>query len=129
MNITAFCCFNSLYGYNANGTTVKAFVRGLHKVELPCSSRVDPLHVLKAFENGADGVIIIACPESMCRMQKGSRHAAKRIDYIKQLMSESGLNPDRLMMFHPNIPSAGKLEDIVAEAKAVLEKMSELAAV
>lgn len=129
MNITAFCCFNSLYGHDANGNTVRAVAKGVHKVELPCSSRLEALHVLKAFENGADGVIVIACPDSMCRMQKGSKFVAKRIAFIKHLMSETGMNPDRLMMFQPDVPSAPSFSEIVDKAKAKLERITEPASV
>ncbi|MFH1538179.1 MAG: hydrogenase iron-sulfur subunit [bacterium] len=123
MKITVFCCYNSLYG---GAATPKAGVAGLHKIEVPCSSRVDPIHILKAFENGADGVILIACPEDLCKTRKGSRLAAKRIAYTKQLLEEAGLNPERLMMFQPDVPSAPSLERIADEARAVLEKMPAL---
>jgi len=129
MNLTVFCCYNSLYGHNSNGNTKRAIAKGIHKVELPCSSRLDPLHVLKAFENGADGVVVIACPEKVCRMQKGSKFANKRTAYIKHLMVEAGLNPDRLMIFHPDVPSAPKFAEIVAEAKTAISRIEERAAV
>lgn len=123
MEITAFCCHNSLYGHNADGEVRRADAPGIRKIELPCSSRVDPIHILKAFENGADGVIVIACPENLCMMQKGSKLAAKRIAYTRQLLEEAGVNPERLMLFRPDVPSALKLADIAAEAKAVLDRM------
>ena len=59
MNITAFCCHNSLYGADGRGVFEKAAVPGVHKVELPCGSRLEPTHILKAFENGADGVAVV----------------------------------------------------------------------
>ena len=124
MKITAFCCYNSLYGALLNGEGKRARVEGLHKIELPCSSRVDPIHILKAFENGADGVIVVACPEAVCRMQKGSKLAGKRFEYTRKLMEEAGINPERLMLFRPDVPSAPKLPQIVAEARAVLEKLT-----
>lgn len=122
MNLTAFCCHNSLYDFSENGDTRKIDVKGLHKIEVPCSSRVDPIHILKAFENGADGVLLVACPETRCRMQRGSRMAGKRVDFARQLLKEAGVNPERLMVFRPDVPSAPKLAQIVAEARAALEK-------
>jgi F420-non-reducing hydrogenase iron-sulfur subunit len=124
MNITAFCCNNSLYGHGAAGTGTKAGAKGLRIIELPCSSRLDPIHILKAFENGADGVVVIACPETECRMQKGSKLAAKRVEYTKQLLEEAGVNPARLMLFRPEIPSAPKIAEIAKEAMKVLESIA-----
>lgn len=123
MNITAFCCHNSLYGAGESAPAEKAGADGVHKIEVPCSSRVDPIHILKAFENGADGVVVIACPEDACRMLKGSRLAGKRAAFTKQLLEEAGLNPDRLMLFRPDVPSAPELSRIVGEARDALEKL------
>ena len=123
MHITAFCCTNSLYGHGEVRRGKKVGVAGVHKIELPCSSRVDPIHILKAFENGTDGVIVIACPETMCMLQRGSKLAAKRIVYTKQLMEEAGLEPERLMLFRPDVPSAAGFAEIAAEARAILEKL------
>ena len=123
MEITAFCCHNSLYGISGNSRKKKVNVRGVRKIELPCSSRLDPLHVLKAFENGTDGVIVVACPRSVCRMIQGSARAASRVEYIKKLIGEAGLEPERIMLFSPEPPSADEFEKIVSEAAAEFEKL------
>jgi coenzyme F420-reducing hydrogenase delta subunit len=67
-------------------------------VELPCSGRVDPLHVLEAFKKGAEGVLIVTCPEDLCRLEEGSRHAHKRAESLKALLEEAGINPGRLQL-------------------------------
>ncbi len=74
MNITVFCCHNCLYGGADVRESEKVRADGVNKIELPCSSRLEPLHILKAFESGADGVVVIACPEKVCRLIRGSSH-------------------------------------------------------
>lgn len=123
MNITAFCCHNSLYGGADARSMGKALARGVHKIELPCGGRLEAIHILKALENGADGVVVIVCPESECGLMEGSARVTRRVGTTRKLMAEAGLEPERLMLFKPERPSAGKLSGILKEARAALEKL------
>lgn len=67
-------------------------------IELPCSGRIDPLHVLEAFHKGAEGVLIVTCPEDLCRLEEGSRHAHKRAETLKAVLQEAGIDPGRLQL-------------------------------
>jgi len=118
MKITAFCCHNSLYGVGGAAKMAKAEVPGIHKVEIPCSGRLEPIYILKEFENGADGVVVVACPAKMCQLIHGSARMEKRIEYAKKLISDAGMEPERLMMFRPEPPTAPRLAEIIEEASA-----------
>ena len=73
---------------------------------LPCSGRIESLHLLRALENGADKVYIITCPEGACRHQEGNTRAKKRAAFAQRLISEFGLEPDRLEFVEaPALPS------------------------
>jgi coenzyme F420-reducing hydrogenase delta subunit len=73
---------------------------------LPCSGRIESLHLLRALENGADKVYIITCPEGSCRHQEGNARARKRAAFAQRLISEFGLEPDRLEFVEaPGLPS------------------------
>jgi F420-non-reducing hydrogenase iron-sulfur subunit len=63
---------------------------------LPCSGRVDPLHLMKALEAGADVVYLATCPEGSCRYREGNFRAKKRLAYARGLIEEIGLEPDRI---------------------------------
>lgn len=63
---------------------------------LPCGGRIEGLHLLRALETGADKVYIITCPEGACRHQEGNSRARKRAEFARRLISEFGLEPDRL---------------------------------
>jgi F420-non-reducing hydrogenase iron-sulfur subunit len=65
---------------------------------LPCSGRIDPLHLMKAFEAGADMVYLVACPEGACRYRDGNLRAKKRVAYTQGLIGEIGLERERLEM-------------------------------
>ena len=73
---------------------------------LPCSGRIESLHLLRALETGADKVFVITCPEGACRHQEGNARAKKRAAFAQRLISEFGLEPDRLEFVEaPRLPS------------------------
>jgi coenzyme F420-reducing hydrogenase delta subunit len=96
--ITCFYCINALNGeaeasLSGNGTA------DIHFVKLACSSMINDIYFLRAFESGADGLIVLVCPSQACRYVKGSIRAGKRVKWLRGLLDEIGLNGDRLF-FH-----------------------------
>jgi F420-non-reducing hydrogenase iron-sulfur subunit len=67
---------------------------------LPCSGRVESLHLLRALEAGADKVYVVTCPEGACRYREGNTRAKKRLAYAQGLIEEIGLTRDRLELIH-----------------------------
>lgn len=63
---------------------------------LPCSGRIEPLHLMRALESGADKVYVVTCPEGACRYREGNIRAKKRLAYAQGLIEEIGLAKDRL---------------------------------
>ena len=64
-------------------------------VDLPCASRVDTFHILEAFQQGIEGVMIVACPEDDCKQEKGSARAQHSVAALEKRLSQIGLQ-DRL---------------------------------
>ncbi len=98
MNITAFCCTNALYEGLKPGEYSRAYVEGVQIIETPCSGKVEPIYLLKAFEKGADCVVVLACDQRLCATIEGSKRIHKRIARTKQLLAEAGLEPERLVL-------------------------------
>jgi coenzyme F420-reducing hydrogenase delta subunit len=71
----------------------------VHEVVLPCTGRLQPEHLLKAFEAGADAVCVITCAQDDCHYLEGSRRAEKRVGYVRELLDEIGLGAQRLTLF------------------------------
>ena len=63
---------------------------------IPCSGRLEPLHLLRALEEFADAAYIITCPEGACRYFEGNRRAQKRVERARSIISEIGLEEDRI---------------------------------
>jgi F420-non-reducing hydrogenase iron-sulfur subunit len=73
---------------------------------LPCSGRIEPLHLLRALESGADKVYLITCPEGACRFREGNFRARKRLVFAQGLIEEIGFKRERLELV--NLPSGTK---------------------
>jgi len=67
-------------------------------VALPCSSKVEPSHVVKILERGADGVQIVGCPDGRCRFLEGNKRAEKRVMRLRGFLEEIKLGAERLNM-------------------------------
>jgi coenzyme F420-reducing hydrogenase delta subunit len=73
-------------------------------IQLPCTGRIDILHLLNAIENGADGVYVAGCLEGECHFIQGNLKARKKVEYVKKTLTELGIEPERVEMF--NLSSA-----------------------
>ena len=97
--IIAFCCANSAYkAADVAGTMRCSYPQNVDIVRVPCSGKVDIQYILKAFENGADGVLVLACYEDGCKYLTGNIRAKKRVAYAKHLLEEIGMQGERVRM-------------------------------
>ncbi len=69
----------------------------VQQILLPCTGRLQPEHVLKAFESGADVVCALGCQEDNCHYLEGSKRCASRVDHVRSILQEIGLGGERLL--------------------------------
>ena len=101
LQISIFHCINAVPEGEAFATAKnEAFILKFHK--LPCSSMVKDVFLLRAFEAGADGVVVLTCPEGACRYIEGNIRAKKRVQWVKMLLDAIGIDGRRLNLF--NLP-------------------------
>lgn len=99
-SIIAFCCQNALSAEKELlGQGRLSFEPEVRIVTLPCSSKVDSLAIVKAFEAGVGGVFVLGCTGDACRMTDGNSRAARIVSYTQKLLAETGIDPTRLAMF------------------------------
>jgi F420-non-reducing hydrogenase iron-sulfur subunit len=92
--ISVMYCVNSL----PQGISLPA---ELDIIKLPCSSMVKDVFLLRAFEAGADGVVVLGCPPGECQRIDGNIRAEKRVKWTKALLDEVGVGGERLV-YGPN---------------------------
>ncbi len=98
--ITAFFCIYC--GYMAADTAGVLHIQYPANVKLmrmPCSGKVDVRYILEAFEQGADGVYVVACPLGNCHHIQGNERGKARVEHAQQLLDEIGLGSERLEIF------------------------------
>ena len=84
-------------------------------INVPCTGRVDILHLLKAIEDGADGVYVAGCLEGDCHYLTGNLKAKKRVGYVKKLVGELGLEPERIEMYNLSAAQGTRFAEIARE--------------
>jgi coenzyme F420-reducing hydrogenase delta subunit len=72
----------------------------VREIVVACTGRLQPEHVLKAFESGSGAVALVACEEDNCHFVEGSKRCARRADYLRSMLNAIGLGGERLMLFH-----------------------------
>jgi F420-non-reducing hydrogenase iron-sulfur subunit len=84
-------------------------------IRVMCSGRVDPLHVLEAFRQGVDGVLVTGCHIGDCHYITGNQACEKRMKFLKSTMSQIGMDPRRLRLEWVSASEGGKFARIVKE--------------
>lgn len=122
--IVAFCCHYCAYtAADMAGSIRLSYPANVKIVRVPCSGKVDALHIMKAFQKGADGVYVAGCLDGDCHFKNGNIRAARRIDYVKTILDSIGIGSERLEMF---MMSAGMGEHFARTAKEMTEKIRSL---
>ncbi len=122
--IVAFCCHYCAYtAADLAGSMRLQYPPNVRVIRLPCTGKVDVLHLLKAFEDGADGVYVAGCMEGDCHFINGNFRAKKRVQYAKKLLDEIGFGGDRLEMFNM---SAAMGPRFAAVANEMVERIKKL---
>jgi len=113
----AFVCKWS-YDVSADGFE---WPQNVYVVPVRCSGRVDPIHVLRAFMLGADGVLVISCEAEDCHYVFGSSTAKKRVKQMKEWLLAIGVDPERLQIERSSVGNEQQLSKALKDFSAKLE--------
>jgi coenzyme F420-reducing hydrogenase delta subunit len=114
--IVAFCCHYCAYGAaDLAGSLRLDYPPNARIVRVPCTGRVDVLHLLRAFLDGADGVLVVGCLEGDCHFVRGNLKAKKRVARAKTLLDEAGIGGARLEMHHASSAMGTRFAEIVRD--------------
>ena len=98
------------------------FPTNIKMTRVVCTGKLEEITLLKAFEDGADGVYVVGCPAEGCHNVRGSQRAAKRVESVRSALEELGVEKDRAKMFflprglHPEfIDAAQKMNALISE--------------
>ncbi len=124
--IVAFMCRNS--AWEAYQSAVKlhsaSLPLGFTPIKVPCAGKVDPDYLLQAFNAGADGVLVLSCPQDNCKSTHGNQCAEWGVEQTQGLLAEAGLDPGRLIFHSLAANAPGDLIDAVDELMANLRRLT-----
>ncbi len=92
-------------------------------IRVPCTGKVDLIHILRAFEKGADGVYVVGCLEGDCRFENGNLRAKLRVRQAKKILDSIGIGGERVQMFNLSSGEGPRFAEIATE---MTQKVKEL---
>jgi coenzyme F420-reducing hydrogenase delta subunit len=119
--IVAFCCnWCSYAGADLAGTSRLHYPATVRVVRVPCSGRVNPRFVLRAFQRGADGVLVAGCHPGDCHYSTGNFYARRRFLLARRLIEYLGVDPDRFWVKWISGSEGPKFAETVREMSAAV---------
>jgi coenzyme F420-reducing hydrogenase delta subunit len=122
--ITAFyCIYCGFMAADTAGALHVQYPANIKFVRLPCTGKTDVRYILEAFEQGADGVYVVACPIGNCHHVRGNERGHARLKRARQILEEIGLEGERLGMF---FMSGSQGHTFAAAAQTMTERIRKL---
>jgi len=122
--IVAFVCNWCTYaGADLAGTSRLKYDVNIRPIKLPCTGRIDPLFIVKAFEQGADGVLVSGCHPGDCHYTSGNYHARRRWIVFSELLRFLGIHEDRVQFAWVSAAEGAKWADLVNEVVAKVREL------
>jgi F420-non-reducing hydrogenase iron-sulfur subunit len=111
----------------ANATKAKSMPNP-RTIKTMCSGRVDPTHILRAFKNGVDGVLIVSCHNGDCHYIRGNFKTQRMVLLLKKMMSQLQIEPERLRLVSNSASETKKLQKAVSDFTKKIASLGPLSA-
>jgi len=122
--IVAFLCnWCSYRGADLAGTSRMKSAPNVRPIRVMCSGRVEPDFILKAFEAGADGVLVLGCHPGDCHYAEGNYKAIRRIALLKNMLSQLGIEDERLRLEWVSASEGGRFVAITNDMTEQVRKL------
>jgi F420-non-reducing hydrogenase iron-sulfur subunit len=118
------CNWCSYAGADLAGVSRFQYPPNLRVIRVMCSGRVHPAHILEAFKDGADGVLVAGCHiPTDCHYISGNYKAQRRVAMVKKLMEQLGIEPERLRLEWISAAEGDKFAKTIREMTEDLKKL------
>ncbi len=120
--VALVCNWCTYAGADLAGTTRRTYPAAVRPVRVPCTGQIDPLLIVKAFEQGADGVLVSGCHPGDCHYVQGNLVARRRFTAVRALVEFLGLDPRRLHFAWVSASEGVKWSQVVGEVTAAVRE-------
>lgn len=125
--IVGFLCnWCSYAGADLAGDQHKEVPANLRVIKVMCSGRVDPQFVLKAFKEGADGVIVLGCHPGDCHYKEGNYKTLRRVKLLEKMLGQFGIEKERFRLDWVSASEGEKFSQVVKEIVEAVRKLGPL---
>lgn len=124
-DIVAFCCHYTAYSCSRDLQNLPhlGFPKNVRLEILPCSGRISIKRLLEIFEEGADGIYVAGCLDDTCHNVRGSRVASKRVEYVKDVLAQLDIEPERIEMYMISREPNRKFIDVANDMTERIKKL------
>ena len=92
-------------------------------IKLPCTGKVDLIHLLRSMEKGADGVYVVGCLEGSCQFTSGNIRARKRVEQAQKILEGIGIGGERVQMYNLSSSEAPRFVEVAVEMTEKIKEM------
>ena len=122
--IVAFLCnWCSYAGADLAGVSRLQYGTNIRIIRVPCSGRINPLYILKALQNGIDGVLVSGCHPGDCHYISGNLIARRKFALMKKMMEYIGIEPERVQFSWVSASEGNIFADLINKVIADVEKV------
>ncbi len=122
--IVAFLCnWCSYAGADLAGVSRLQYGPNVRIIRVPCSGRIDPLYILRALQNGADGVLVSGCHPGDCHYISGNLVARRKFAIMKRMITYIGLEPERVQFSWVSASEGGRFAALMNKVIDDIKKL------
>jgi len=122
--IVAFFCHYCAYAAaDLAGSMRLQYPPNVRIIRTPCTGRLEVEYYMRAFENGADGVLVAGCLEGGCHFIDGNLFAKKRVNATRNILEECGIEKERLRMVNNSAAGGTTLVNTINEMVDTIKKL------
>ncbi len=122
--IVAFLCnWCSYAGADLAGVSRMQYPPNIRVVRVPCSGRINPLFLVAALQNGADGVLVSGCHPGDCHYLSGNLVARRKFAVVKSLLEYVGIEPGRVQFSWVSASEGGRFAALIAQVTEDVRKL------
>ena len=124
--VSFFCNWCTYTASDLAGVSRMKYAPNTRVIRIMCSGRLDPQFVLAALRQGADGVLVGGCHPGDCHYQEGNYKCLRRIELLKHLLAQMGIEPERLRLEWISASEGDVLRDVTNEMVEAIKKLGPL---
>ena len=112
--IVAFLCnWCSYAGADLAGVSRFQYQPNVRILRVPCSGRINPLYIVKALQNGVDGVLVSGCHPGDCHYISGNLMARRKFALLKRYLGYLGIEPERVQFSWVSAAEGARFAELI----------------